>query len=283
MSRPRTTDGRLRTRGRAEHRPPRRWPAASRVIGVVLLGGAVLVALAAPLLAPHDPFRVVAAPLLPPTSGHPLGTDGLGRDLWSAVVLGTRTSLIVAAAVTALTGPLGIGIGVLAGYRSGVVDDLLMRLTELVQVLPRFFLAVLVVALFGPGTDRLVVVLGLTSWPLLARVVRASTLEVAPSAYVEAARASGAGTTRILGRHILPNVLPTAATTLGVLLAQVILLEASLGFLGLGDPATVSLGTLAGDAQRFVRRAWWLATFPGLAIVAIVLGVNLLLDGRRRG
>lgn len=257
-------------------------PTVPQVLGLVLLGTGVLVALTAPWLAPHDPFRIVAAPLTPPSRSHPMGTDGLGRDVWSAVLLGTRTSLAVAVAVTAVATPIGVGVGVVSGELGGVVDDLLMRVTELVQVLPRFFLAIVVVALFGPGTDRLVLVLGLTSWPLLARVVRAGTLEITPSGYVEAARALGATTTRVLARHVLPNLLPTIATTLGVLVAQVVLLEASLGFLGLGDPATVSLGTLAGDAQRFLRRAWWLATFPGLAIVALVLGVNLLLDGRRR-
>jgi peptide/nickel transport system permease protein len=260
--------------------PPRR---TRHLPATLVLGGGltllfVLLALLAPWLAPHDPFRVVGPPLTEPTSAFPMGTDGIGRDVLSGVLLGTRTSLWIAAVVGLLTGVIGVLVGALGGYLGGKVDDALLRLTELVQVLPRFFLAILVLALFGPGTDRLVVVLALTSWPLLARVVRSQVLAVAALPFVEAARASGARSPRILWRHVLPNAVPTAMTTLGVVLAQVILLEASLGFLGLGDPSTMSLGALAGEAQRFLRRAWWLSVFPGIAIVLVVLGVNLLID-----
>ncbi|MFP4311147.1 MAG: ABC transporter permease [Nitriliruptoraceae bacterium] len=259
---------------------PRRTPRPSTTLvlggGVTLLF--VLVAILAPWLAPHDPFRVVGPALAPPSAEYPMGTDGIGRDVLSGILLGTRTSLAIAAAVGLLTGAIGVLIGALGGYLGGRIDDALLRVTELVQVLPRFFLAILVLALFGPGTDRLVVVLALTAWPLLARVVRSQVLVVVALPFIEAARATGARAPRILLRHVLPNAVPTAMTTLGVVLAQVILLEASLGFLGLGDPSTMSLGALAGEAQRFLRRAWWLSVFPGGAIVLIVLGVNLLID-----
>jgi peptide/nickel transport system permease protein len=258
-------------------RRTRRLPATLVVGGGVTLLFA-LVAVLAPWLAPHDPFRVAGPPLSPPSGTFPMGTDGIGRDVLSGVLLGTRSSLGIAVTVGLLTGAIGVLVGAVGGERGGAIDDALLRLTELVQVLPRFFLAILVLALFGPGTDRLVVVLALTSWPLLARVVRARVLAVMAQPYIEAARASGARGPRILVRHVLPNAVPTALTTLGVVLAQVILLEASLGFLGLGDPSTMSLGALAGEAQRFLRRAWWLSVFPGTAIVLLVLGVNLLID-----
>lgn len=253
-------------------------PPTTLVVGGGLTLLFVLVALLAPWLAPHDPFRVVGQPLSPPTQPFPMGTDGIGRDVLSGVLLGTRTSLAIAVAVGVLTGTIGMLVGGVGAYVGGAIDDALLRLTELVQVLPRFFLAILVLALFGTGTDRLVVVLALTSWPLLARVVRSQVLVVVALPFVDAARASGARGPRILWRHVLPNTAPTAMTTLGVVLAQVILLEASLGFLGLGDPSTMSLGALAGEAQRFLRRAWWLSAFPGAAIVLVVLGVNLLID-----
>ena len=157
-------------------------------------------------------------------------------------------------------------------------DDALMRITELFQVVPRFFLVVVAVALFGPGIDRIVLTLGLTSWPVLARVIRGEVLTMRELDFIVAARASGATGTRILWREPLPNVMPSVAVLLGLLFGQVILVEASLGFLGLGDPNSVSWGLLAGQAQGFLRVAWWLAVFPGLAIAAAVLGVNLLAD-----
>lgn len=154
----------------------------------------------------------------------------------------------------------------------------MMRATEFVQVLPRFFLAILVIAMFGPGLDHLVLVLGLTSWPLLARVVRAELLSLREREFVEAARADGASAMRIVLRELLPNVVASSVVVIGLLIAQVMLIEAGLGFLGLGDPNVVSLGSLAAQGQDFIRTAWWLAFFPGAAIVLAVLGLNLLAD-----
>jgi len=207
-----------------------------------------------------------------------MGTDALGRDLFSGVVHGARTSLFVAGAVCALAMACGAIVGMTAGWRGGLVDDLLMRATELLQVLPRFFLVVVAVALLGPGVDRLVLTLGLTTWPVLARVMRGEVAAMRDLDFVMAARATGARDARIVWRELLPNVLPSAAVMLGLLFGQVILIEASLGFLGLGDPNSVSWGLLAGQAQGYVRVAWWLSVFPGLAIAAAVLGVNLLAD-----
>lgn len=248
------------------------------VVGAAVTLLLVVVGLLAPLLAPADPFAVDGPPLSAPSTAYPMGTDALGRDLLSGVIHGARTSLLVAAGVAVLVVLIGTTVGLLSGYRGGWVDDVLMRGTELFQVLPRFFLALVVIAFFGPGLDRLVLLLGLTSWPLFARVIRAEVFALRHREFVEAARVHGASRTRILVREILPNALPSGIALLGLVVAQVILIEASLGFLGLGDPNVTSWGALASEAQRFLRVAWWLSLFPGLAILLAVLGLNLLGD-----
>lgn len=253
--------------------PAFRRPGA--LVGAALLAGFVLTGLLGPLLAPWDPFAVVGPPLAAPGGAHPFGTDALGRDLLSALLHGARTSLLVAVSVGLLVLPLGCGIGALSGFAAEWADDLLMRLTEAVQVLPRFFLAILAIALFGPGLEPLVLVLGLTSWTVLARVVRAEVLTLREREFVLAARAAGASASRILRTEILPNALPAALAILGLVLGRVLLIEAGLGFLGLADPDALSWGYLAAQAQPFLRSAPWLALFPGLAIVAAVLGFNL--------
>lgn len=242
---------------------------------LVLVGAAAVLAATA---APFDPFSAVGPSLSPPSLDHPMGTDGLGRDVFSGVLFGARTSLLIAGGVGGLALGIGLVVGTISGYRGGWVDDVLMRITELFQTLPRFFLAIVVIAMFGPGLDRLILVLGFTSWAILARVVRAEVLSVREQEFVEAAVANGATAVRIVVREILPNVLPAAVVFLALVLAQVMLIEASLGFLGLGDPNAMSWGFLAGQAQRFLRVAWWLSFFPGMAIVVAVLGFNLLAD-----
>jgi peptide/nickel transport system permease protein len=232
----------------------------------------------ADVMAPTDPFASVGRPLSPPSRLHILGTDDLGRDLLAGVAHGARTSLLVVLSATLLASTIGVVVGSLAGYRPGTVDDLLMRATEIVLVVPRFFLAVVVIALFGPGLDRMILVLGLTSWPVIARVVRAQTLSLARRDFVDAARGLGASEARIVIRHVLPNAVPAAFVVISVSAASVILLEAGLGFLGLGDPRLMSWGYLMNNAQRFLRVAWWLALFPGSAIALAVLGLNLLGD-----
>ncbi|MPY98666.1 MAG: ABC transporter permease subunit [Actinophytocola sp.] len=250
----------------------------SGLLGAALTGALVVVAVFAPALAPYDPFGIDGPVLHPPSAAHPLGTDALGRDLYSGVLYGTRTSLVVAGTVGVLVLLIGSLVGAVSGYAGRWADDVLMRLTEAFQVLPRFFLAIVVIAFFGPGVDRLVLVLGFTSWPMLARVVRAEVLSLKEREFVAAAQAHGASNARVVVREILPNALPAAIALLGLILAQVILIEASLGFLGLGDPNAMSWGYLANEAQRFLRVAWWLPLFPGLAILLAVLGLNLLGD-----
>ena len=263
-------------------RRPRRLLAAFTTVGgaagLLLTLAFFTIAGLADVIAPSDPFASVSRPLSPPSRLHVLGTDDLGRDLLAGVVHGTRTSLLVALSATLLASTIGLVVGSLAGYRPGTVDDLLMRATELVLVIPRFFLAVVVIALFGAGSDRMILVLGLTSWPVIARVVRAQTLSLAGRDFVDAARALGAPEARVLIRHVLPNAVPAAFVVISLNAASVILLEAGLGFLGLGDPRMMSWGYLANNAQRFLRVAWWMALFPGSAIALAVLGLNLLGD-----
>src|SRR4030095_4186014 len=176
--------------------------------GVVLTCGLLAVALLAGCTAPADPFASVGPPLGSPALAHPMGTDDLGRDVLSGVVYGTRTSLLLALIVSLLTGAIGVVVGSLAAWQGRRADDALMRITEFVQVVPRFFLAVIVIALFGPGLDRLILLLGLTSWPWIARVVRAEVLSLKQRELGEAARSLGAGHLRILLRQVLPNALP---------------------------------------------------------------------------
>lgn len=246
--------------------------------GLALVAAVVAVAVLADVIAPVDPFASVAEPLRPPTAAHPFGTDYLGRDLLSGVVHGLRTSLLVGAAVGGIALAIGVPVGAISGYYGGLVDDALMRFTELVQVVPRFFLAVVVVALFGPGLDNLILLLGVTSWTWLARIVRAETFTLREREFVLASRALGATDLRILSQHVVPNALAPAVIMISVVTSSAILIEAGLGFVGLGDPTMISLGLLARNAQRFLRTAWWMAVFPGLAIVIAILGLNLLAD-----
>jgi peptide/nickel transport system permease protein len=270
----------------AEPGAPDRWRTVARrflrhpagLLGLLLaavVGGAALLA---GVIAPTDPFRTVAGPLQAPSRAHLMGTDNLGRDMLSAVVHGARTSMAVVLGVAAITSVVGLAVGVVAGYRGGWVDDVLMRVTELFQAVPRFFLVLLIVALFGAGIDNLIYVLALTSWPTLARVTRSEALSLREREYVDAARSIGATDRHIVARHVLPNVLPTALVVIALTGSRVILLEASLSFLGLGDPSVMSWGYLVSNAQRFLRVAWWMSVFPGLAIAISVLGINLISD-----
>lgn len=257
---------------------PNAFRSPGGILGLALTSGIVVVGVLADVIAPGDPFATVGGALSPPSTTHVLGTDDLGRDLFSGVIHGIRTSLVVAAGVAALALPVGLVLGIIAGVRGGWVDDLVMRFSEIWQVLPRFFLALMVIALFGPGLDRVVLVLGLTSWALLARIARAEALTIRERDFVMASRALGSSEARVVVRHFLPHVLPAVVVYVALLLAQVCLIEASLGFLGLGDPNSISLGYLAAQAQRFLRVAWWMWFFPGLALISLVIGLNLFAD-----
>ncbi len=250
----------------------------SGVVGLLLTTFVGVVSLFSGWIAPGDPFLLGNPALLPPSAGYRFGTDNLGRDLFRAVVHGMRTSMTVVVWVTVISAVIGLTIGAVAGYRAGVVDRALMRVTELFQTIPRFFLALLAMSLFEPTLRTLIIVLGLTSWTLLARVVRAETLSIRTREYVESARAAGGNDVHILVHHVLPNILPTAIVVISLGASRVILLEAGLAFLGLSDQDRMSLGFLINNAQQFLEQAWWMSVFPGVAIVLAVLGINLLAD-----
>ena len=248
------------------------------MVGLTLVVALAVMAAGAELLAPYNPFALSNDVLLPPSPTHFLGTDDVGRDLFSAIIHGARVSLLVGLASTALSTLIGVLVGGMAGYVGGMVDDLLMRLTELFQVIPRFFLALIVVALMGSNIWLIVLLLGLTLWTSTARLLRAQVLSLRSRDYVLAARGIGVAEHMILLRHVLPGALPPVITHAALQVGNAILLEASLSFLGLGDRNVVSWGLLLNDAQQFVRQAWWMSAFPGLAITLTVLALNLIAD-----
>ena len=255
----------------------RRRPAA--VAGLGLLVGLAALGLLAGLIAPGDPFRPSGAPLQPPSTRHWLGTDDLGRDVLAGVVHGSRLSLAVGLVVALTSGIVGTLVGSIAGYGGRLADDSLMRLTEMVQVVPRFFLALLIAALFGPSVGAITLLLGLTFWPTTARLLRAQVLSVRGRDFVLAARALGIPERRVLVRHVLPNALPVALVSTALQVGSAILVEAGLSFLGLGDRSVVSWGNMLNLAQPLIRIAWWTAVFPGLAITLTVMAAHLVGDG----
>lgn len=257
----------------------------------ILAGGALLLVLVgatalAPVLAPHDPLEVAGgggATLERPGAAHPFGTDALGRDLLSRVLWAGRVSLTVGVGVELLAALLGCTVGLAAGYYGGVVDDVLMRTTDVVMAFPSLVLAIGLIAVFErPGIDKVVLVLVALGWTTIARVVRGAALSLKEHEYVQAARALGAGSGAIILRHLLPNALGPllVAATLGV--GSNMIAEAGLSFLGLGAQSpTLSWGAMLADGQSFLASAPWVAVFPGFALLLAVLGVNLLGDGLR--
>jgi peptide/nickel transport system permease protein len=249
------------------------------VAGLVLVLALLGLALAAPVLAGRPPLQTSAAAFRPPGAGALLGTDNLGRDLWAGLLYGARVSLTVGVCSAGLAAFLGVLVGSIAGFRGGRVDALLMRLSDAMQTIPQFFLALLIVALAGRGLWKIIAVLAILGWPLTARLVRAEFLSLKQREFVEAARAVGMRDLAIGARVMLPNALSPVivAATLGV--AEAILLESGLSFFGLGDPNLMSWGLMLQNAQGFLRRAWWMSVFPGLAIFLAVLAFNILGDG----
>lgn len=244
--------------------------------GVGILFAIVATAVLAPWIASEDPAAIGAAAMRPPSADHPFGTDDLGHDLFSGVVYGTRTSLVTGFFAAGLSLAIAILVGGVAALKGGTVDHVLMRGTEFVQALPRFFLIVLVVSLFGSVYALIIVVIGLTTWPSTARVFRAQALTVLGRDFVAAARASGASDATILLRHVWPLARAVVAAEAAYTIGGAILMEAGLSFLGLGDPTVVSWGALLGAAHHFVREAWWMSIFPGAAITLTVLACNLI-------
>ncbi len=262
-------------------------------VSIIVMGGIltafVIVALSAPLLAPYDPARQslimrLRPPGYPGTQGglFVLGTDDLGRDLLSRVIHGARASMFVAVASVTVSLVIGGALGMLAGWRRGWVEMVIMRFVDVMLSIPAILLAVLAVAVVGPGFQTLILVLGLTRWPRYARVAYAQTLQVATLPYIRAAELAGAGAPRLLFRHVLPNIAGPLVVVSTAEFGLMILFEAGLSFLGLGiQPPAPSWGNILSAGRQYIERAWWLTVFPGGCLFLLVLSVNVLGDWLR--
>lgn len=275
--------------GTVLQRRPRRLIYGDAVIGSLLL----IVVIAAALLSPWLPLPDALSNnlnemFLPPGSPgaqatHWLGTDQLGRDLLARILSGTRLSLLVVLVAAAIGAVIGVALGMIAGYAGGWVDALIMRLIDIQLAVPFILLILLVIALMGASLTNIIVIMGCTSWAIYARVARAKTLEIRELEYIQAVHAMGFSPLRILLRHILPNLLTPLVVLLTLDIPRLIVLEASVGFLGMGiQPPTPTLGNLIGEGRSYMLLSQWLVLYPGLVIAALVIGCNLLGDALLR-
>ncbi|MFN3483631.1 MAG: nickel transporter permease, partial [Rhabdaerophilum calidifontis] len=241
------------------------------------------VAALAPWIAPHDPLaQNLGQRLLPPSAAHWMGTDALGRDIFSRILHGTRITLAIVLLVVISVGPIGLLIGTLSGYFGGVVDTVLMRLTDIFLAFPRLVLALAFVAVLGPGIENAVIAIACTAWPPYARVARAETMVIRNADYIAAVRLQGASHLRVVLRHVVPMCVPSVIVRTTLDMAGIILTAAGLGFLGLGaQPPSPEWGAMIASGREYIFDQWWVATFPGLAICLVALGFNLLGDGLR--
>ncbi len=248
--------------------------------GLVLLSAIVALTLLGPILMPADPFDIVAAPLTPPSLDEALlGTDQQGRDVLTGIVHGGRATLAVGLSAACVSVLIGITIGALAGYFGGTVDELLMRLTEFFQVLPALLFSMVLVTLFTPTLTTIALSIGAVSWTATARLTRAEFLKLKELDFVAAEYVIGAGKGRIIWSVILPNALPPLIVSATFAIGTAILFEASLSFLGLGDPNRMSWGLMIGSSRSYILTSWWAVTFPGLMIFLTVLAISLIGDG----
>jgi peptide/nickel transport system permease protein len=256
-------------------------PLAMTGFGLVAL--LVLTALLAPMLgADHALAQDLNQRLLPPSGEHWFGTDDLGRDIYARVVAGSRVTLLIIALVAVIVGPLGLLIGTVSGYAGGIVDTVLMRITDIFMAFPRLVLALALVAALKPGIENAVLAIAVTTWPPYARIARAETITVREAEFIMAAKLQGASMARILWRHVVPLCLSSVIVRLTLDMAGVILTAAGLGFLGLGaQPPTPEWGAMVAAGRQFIIDQWWVATIPGGAIFLVSLGFNLLGDGLR--
>ena len=252
-------------------------------VGALLSGLIVLLAVFAPLIAPYDPTAQIAQPLLRPgTPGFPLGTDEVGRDVLSRLIYGARVSLYVGLLSVVIALGLGATAGIVAGYAGGWLDNLLMRLMDVLFSLPTLVFAIAITAILGPNLTNAVIAIGIVYLPTFARIARGPTLAVIRLPYIEAARSMGAPVHRIMLRHVLPNIAAPLMVQTTLALSTAILTEASLSFLGVGaQPPTPSWGLMLNAARQYMLLDAWIAILPGLAIALTVLGFNLLGDGLR--
>jgi peptide/nickel transport system permease protein len=259
------------------------------MLGIIIVFLVTLMAIFAPVLAPFDPAKTnVVSRLLPPfwmeggTTEYLLGTDNLGRDILSRIIYGSRISLMVGIAAVIVAGAIGMILGLIAGYYGKIFDFIIMRTVDSILAIPTILFMLIVLAVLGPSIPTLILVLGGTSWVTYARMVRSETLSVKERDYVRSAKAIGAKDFRIITKYILPNVISSFIVIATLNVATIIILEASLSFLGLGiQPPDVSWGLMLSDGRQYIATSWWVATFPGLAITITVLGVIFLGDWLR--
>lgn len=255
-----------------------RNPASS--MGFLIFSILIVMTVTGLFVTPFDPASVGVGPAIAaPGLDHWMGTDELGRDVFSRILVGIRISLLVGVTAAAISTFVGVVIGSVAGFFGRWIDDVLMRITEIFQVIPRFFLAVILVAFFGATLLNIILAISLLSWPEIARIVRAEFLTLRTRQYVDASRVAGAGVTTLIFVEILPNALAAVVVNGTLQVGQAMLLEAGLSYLGLGDPSQVSLGLMLQQAQAIMRSAWWATAFPGLMIFMAVVSINLLGDG----
>jgi peptide/nickel transport system permease protein len=253
------------------------------LVGLIILIPMFLCAVLAPTISPHDPKEPDLKNILAgPSWSHPFGTDTLGRDVLSRVIYGSRISLLVGFVSVGIAALIGILLGAVSGYTGGIVDELIMRFVDLMMCFPTFFLILAVIALLEPSIWNIMIVIGLTNWMGIARLVRAEILSIKGKEYVLAAKAMGFSKMRIIFGHVLPNALSPVyvVATLGI--GGAILTESALSFLGIGvQPPTPSWGNILTQAKDNIEVAWWLSFYPGLAIFLTVMGYNLLGEGLR--
>ncbi|UCG08387.1 MAG: ABC transporter permease [Desulfobacterales bacterium] len=253
------------------------------IVGTAIIVFLLLVAAVAPLLATHDPYeQILPDRLLAPATEHYFGTDGLGRDIYSRVVYGSRVTLTIAFLVAAISTPLGLVIGVFAGYIGGAIDEILMRLSDVFLAFPKLILAIAFAAALGPGVENAIVAISVANWPSYARLARAETLSVRNNDYIQVIRSMGASNLRIMVGHITPMCLSSIIVRLSLDMGTIILTAAGLGFLGLGaQPPVPEWGLMVSDGRQFLVDQWWVSTLPGFAILIVVMGFNLMGDGIR--
>ncbi len=252
--------------------------------GLGILVALAIIATIAPFLAPHDPFtQNLAGRLRPPgTEGHLLGTDSLGRDILSRLIFGSRITLYIVAVVAVIAPLAGLLVGTVAGYTGGIIDVILMRITDIFLAFPKLVLALAFVSALGAGIENAVLAISLTAWPPYARIARAETLTIRSSDYISAVKLQGAGAFRIITKHIWPLCISSLIVRVTLDMAGVILTAAGLGFLGLGaQPPSPEWGAMISEGRKFILDHWWVATMPGLAIFTVSLAFNLLGDGLR--
>lgn len=253
-------------------------------LGLLIIIALIVVAAVAPIIAPYSPVigDLKGSRLLPPDAAHWLGTDDLGRDILSRLIYGSRWTLYVVVLVAIIAAPIGLLIGTVAGYAGGWTDAILMRVTDIFLAFPKLILALAFVAALGPGIENAVLAIAITSWPPYARISRAETLTVRNSDYIKAVQLMGASPFRIVLRHIMPLCISSLIIRVTLDMAGIILTAAGLGFLGLGaQPPLPEWGAMIASGRRFILDQWWVAAAPGVAILIVSLGFNLLGDGLR--